>query len=116
MVNRYVLAFTVLAAFANPVPSRAEFHPIKWRSDPIADDMMGSGLEAPECRNLIRSAGCDEPMERKVARQWRDLAGRVRRLAALSSAQEQERLLALAAAYEARAKRWEEQHNPPAAG
>ena len=116
MANRYLFAFTLLAALANPVPSRAEFHPIKWRNDPVADDLMGSGLEARDCEKQRQRAGCEEPVERKVARQWRDLAERVRRLAALSAEADRPRLLTLAEEYEARATRWEEQHNRPASG
>jgi hypothetical protein len=106
--NRYILAFTLVAAFINPVPSRAMFHPLRWRSDPIADDMMGSGLEARECEPLRRVAGCEQP-GRHVAQQWRDLAQRVRRLAALSTGEERARLLEKAVQYEDRARRWEEQ-------
>ncbi|HUC64874.1 MAG TPA: hypothetical protein VMA53_05580 [Stellaceae bacterium] len=108
MVNRYALAFVVFAAFVNPVPSRAEFHPVRWRHDPISDDIMGSGLEARECEPLRRTAACEEPMERKVARQWRDLAERVRRLAALCTDEERQRWLTLADDYELRAQRWEQ--------
>jgi hypothetical protein len=110
-MNRYVLAFTLLAAFVNPVPSRAMFHPIRWRHDPVSDDMMGSGLEARECQPLHRVAGCEEPSARHVAQQWRDLARRVRRLAALSSGEERTQLLEKAVQYEERARRWEELHD-----
>jgi hypothetical protein len=116
MLNRYLLAFMVFGAFVNAVPSRAQFHPIRWCGDPIADDLVGSGFEARDCQPLLRAAACDEPVEDKIARQWRDLARRVRRLAALSTQQEQPRLLALAEQYESRARLWEERHGPPATG
>jgi hypothetical protein len=101
-MNRYIVAFTVFAAFINPVPSRAEFHPIRWHSDPYDDDVMGSGLELRDCAPLRRVAACDEPMERKLARQWRDLAERVRRLAALSDGEQRDRLLVKAQEFEER--------------
>jgi hypothetical protein len=116
MVTRLLLGFVVFAAFVNAVPSRAQFHPIKWRGDPVANDMVGSGFEIRDIEALNWSAGCNEPVEHRIARQWRDLARRVRRLAALSSAEEQSRLLALAEQYERRARSWEEQRQPPAAG
>jgi hypothetical protein len=112
-MNRYLLAFTIFAAFVNPVPSRAEFHPIRWHSDPYNDDIMGSGLEVRECEPLRRVAACDEPMERKVARQWRDIAERVRRLAELSSGEQRDRLLVKAEEFEERARRWEEMRRAP---
>lgn len=112
-MNRALLAFTIFAAFVNPVPSRAEFHPIRWHSDPYNDDIMGSGLEARECASLRRVAACDEPMERKVARQWRDLAERVRRLAALSDGEQRDRLLVKAREFEERARRWEAMQPAP---
>lgn len=49
MTNRYLLAFVVLGALVNAVPSRAEFHPIRCRHDPVNDDLMGSGRETGEC-------------------------------------------------------------------
>jgi hypothetical protein len=112
-MNRYLLAFTIFAAFVNPVPSRAEFHPIRWCGDPYNDDIMGSGFEARERGPLHRTAGCEEPMERKVARQWRDLAERVRRLAALSDGEQRDRLLVKAQELEERARRWEEKQRAP---
>jgi hypothetical protein len=112
-MNRYLLAFTIFAAFVNPVPSRAEFHPIRWHGDPYNDDIMGSGLEVRERAPLRRAAACEEPMERKVARQWRDLAERVRRLAALSEGEQRDRLLAKAEEFEERARLWEEKRGAP---
>ena len=106
-MNRALLAFTIFAAFVNPVPSRVEFHPVRW-CDPYNDNIMGSGFEARDCAPRRRVAACDEPMERRVARQWRDLAERVRRLAALSSGEQRDRLLVKAEEFEQRARRWEE--------
>jgi hypothetical protein len=116
MLNRPLLAFVFLASVINAVPSRAEFHPIRCRADPISDDFVGSGLEGCGGEALRRSAACEEPMERKVARQWRDLAERVRRLAALSTPVERRRPMTLAEDYEARAKAWEARHGRPQAG
>ena len=116
-MNRYLLAFTLFAACINPVPSRAEFHPVKWRHDPFVDDIMGSGFEDREVQSRPRLAACEEPPEGKVARQWRDLAESMRRLAALSgSPAERERMLAQAEAYEARARLWEAKHRPTSTG
>jgi hypothetical protein len=112
-MNRYLVAFTVLAAFVNPVPSRAMLHPIRWRNDPVVDDIMGSGFEHRDAGRALTRAACEEPLERKVARQWRDLAARVRRLAALSGEAERARLMGLAEQYEERARRWEADHPPP---
>jgi len=112
-MNRYLLAFTIFAAFVNPVPSRAEFHPIRCCGDPYNDDIMGSGIEARERAPLRRVAGCEEPMERKVARQWRDLAERVRRLAELSDGEQRARLLVKAQEFEERARLWEEKRRAP---
>jgi len=114
-MNRCLVAFTLFAAFVNPVPSRAEFHPIRWRRDPIVDDITGSGCENRDSQ-ILRRAACEEPLDSKVARQWRDLAERVRRLAALSSKEERPRLLAQAEQYEERARRWEAMRRPDAAG
>lgn len=111
-MNRYLLAIVVFASFVNAVPSRAEFHPIRWRGDPYSDDLMGSGLEVPDGEPLRRIAACEEPTERKVARQWRDLAARVRRLAALNSGEQRERLLARAQEFEERARQWEIDRKP----
>jgi hypothetical protein len=112
-MNRYIVAFTVFAAFTNPVPSRAEFHPIRWCGDPYNDDITGSGFEVRGCAPLRRVAACDEPMERKVARQWRDIAERVRRLAELSSGEQRDRLLVKAQEFEERARLWEEKRRAP---
>ncbi|HZB93542.1 MAG TPA: hypothetical protein VE397_18990 [Stellaceae bacterium] len=115
-MNRCLLAVVVVAAFVNAVPSRAEFHPIRWRGDPYSDDLMGSGFEARDGEPLGSAAACEEPTERKVARQWRDLAARVRRLAALNSGEQRERLLARAQEFEERARRWEESRKPTEKG
>ncbi len=115
-MNRPILAIVFLASLVNAVPSRAEFHPIRWHADPMSDDFMGSGLECVDSQALRHGAACEDPMVRKVARQWRDLAERVRRLAALSTPAEQERLMVLAQDYEARAKAWEERNRPSEAG
>jgi hypothetical protein len=104
MTNRYLLSFIVLSALVNAVPSRAEFHPIRCRNDPVADDIMGSGREIGECVS-VRAAARDEAPEVRVARQWRDLAERVRRSAAFAPEEEKQKLLDLAAQYEARAER-----------
>lgn len=104
MTNRYLLAFVVLGALVNAVPSRAEFHPIRCRHDPVNDDLMGSGRETGECVS-VRAAMREEAPEVRVARQWRDLAERVRRSAAFAPEEEKQKLLDLAAQYEARAER-----------
>lgn len=106
MRNRYVLAFVFLASLVNAVPSRAEFCPIKWRSDPAQDDLMGSGMEVPSERRVQAATRRDTPDE--AAAGWRDLAQRVRRLAAQVPDQERQMLLDLAAEYEARAMRLEQ--------
>jgi len=115
-LNRPILAIVFIASLVNAVPSRAEFHPIRWCADPMSDDFMGSGLECLDNQALRRGAACEDPMVRAVARQWRDLAERVRRLAALSTPTERQRLMMLAEDYEARAKAWEERNRPSAAG
>ncbi|HWI27377.1 MAG TPA: hypothetical protein VN668_10445 [Stellaceae bacterium] len=110
-MNRFFLALTILASFVNAVPSRAEFHPVRYARDPISDSFMGSGLETCGGEALTRTAACEEPTERSVARQWRELAARVRRLAALYETEEKASLMAKAAEYERRAQLLEEQ--PP---
>jgi len=108
-MNRCVLAFTVFASCINAVPSRADFHPIRFSRDPISDGFVGSGFECRDAEQFQARAACEEPSEIRVARQWRDLAERVRRLAALCPQEERARLLAQADEYEARAARWEAQ-------
>ena len=107
MRNRYVLAFVFLASLTNAVPSRAEFRPIKWRSDPVQDDLMGSGMEVPSERRVSEKAAARRDTPAETAAGWRDLAQRVRRLAAQVPDQEREMLLDLAAEYDARAMRLE---------
>ena len=107
MRNRYVLAFVFLASLTNAVPSRAEFRPIKWRSDPVQDDLMGSGMEVPSERRVRVQAAARRDTPAETAAGWRDLAQRVRRLAAQVPDQEREMLLDLAAEYDARAVRLE---------
>src|SRR5690348_16337129 len=106
-MNRSVFAFTVFAAFVNAVPSRAMFHPMRAPNAPVADDMMGSGLETRECEGLRWVAGCEQPPAQRVARQWRDLAAQMRRLAKLSTSKEERALLLVKAVqYEDRARWW----------
>lgn len=109
MPNRYLLAFVFFASLVNAVPSRAEFHPIKWRSDPGQDDIMGSGLELQNERRVRVQASLrgDAPDESR-AEGWRDLAKRVRRLAGQVPDQERQMLLDLADEYDARAQRLEQ--------
>jgi hypothetical protein len=111
-MQRCFLALTLVAAFVSPVPSRAMFHPIRWRTDPVADDLPGSGLEARDCEPLQRVTGCEEPPSRRVSRQWRELAQTVRRLAAIATEEERIGLLAKAEEYEERARQWEERQKP----
>ena len=108
MRNRYVLAFVFLASLVNAVPSRAEFRPIKWRSDPAQDDLMGSGMEVPGERRVRVQAATRRDTPDEAAAGWRDLAQRVRRLAAQVPDQERQMLLDLAAEYDARAVRLEQ--------
>ncbi len=109
MRNRYVLAFVFLASLVNAVPSRAEFHPIKWRSDPMQDDIMGSGSEVQSERKLrVQAATRRDAANDEAAAGWRDLAKRVRRLAAQVPDQERQMLLDLADEYDARATRLEQ--------
>lgn len=109
MRNRYVLAFVFFASLVNAVPSRAEFRPIKWRSDPMQDDIMGSGYEVQSERKLrVQAATRRDAANDEAAEGWRDLAKRVRRLAAQVPDQERQMLLDLADEYDARATRLEQ--------
>jgi hypothetical protein len=109
MSNRYVLAFVFVASLVNAVPSRAEFHPIRWRSDPSQDDIMGSGLELQNERRVrVQPAMRRDVPDDAAAEGWRDLAKRVRRLAAQVPDQERRMLLDLADEYDARAARLEQ--------
>lgn len=109
MSNRYVLAFVFLSSLVNAVPSRAEFHPIKWRSDPMQDDIMGSGLEVQNERKVrVQGATRGDAPDDQAAEGWRDLARRVRRLAAQVPDQERQMPLDLADEYDARATRLEQ--------
>lgn len=45
MPGMHVLAFLVMAAFINAVPSVAAFHPTEDSHTPVEDDLMGSGSE-----------------------------------------------------------------------
>ncbi len=106
MRNRYVLAFVFSASLVNAVPSRAEFHPIKWRSDPMQDDTRGPGSEVQSGRKLrVQPATRRDAANDEAAEGWRDLAKRVRRLAAQVPDQERQMLLDLADEYDAGATR-----------
>jgi Spy/CpxP family protein refolding chaperone len=109
MAKRYLMAFVFVASLVNAVPSRAEFHPIRWRSDPSQDDIMGSGLELQnERRARMHAAMRGDAPDEEAAEGWRDLARRVRRLAARVPDQERQMLLDLADEYDARAARLEQ--------
>jgi hypothetical protein len=108
MRNRYVLTFVFLASLVNAVPSRAEVRPIRWHSDPAQDDIMGSGMEVPSERRVRMQAATRRDAPDEAAAGWRDLAQRVRRLAAQVPDQERQMLLDLATEYDARALRLEQ--------
>jgi hypothetical protein len=113
MRNRYVMAFVFVASLVNAVPSRAELRPIRWHSDPAQDDIMGSGMEGPSERRVRAQAATRRAPPDEAAAGWRDLARRVRRLAAQVPDQERQMLLDLAAEYDARAMRLEQPGGRP---
>lgn len=104
MASEHVASIALFLSLVAAVPSQSALHPARAVSGLAEDDLTGSGLE------IVQEAGSfgakrSETPEARIARQWRDLAERVRRQAKLLDDRERSALLDLADQYEARADR-----------